>query len=56
MHLQVHALARELHARRLEGDNLGALSRMGEIHAMSEALLAQLTLLLHQNASSDQQV
>jgi hypothetical protein len=53
MHLQVHALARELHARRLEGDNLGALSRMGEIHAMSEALLAQLTLLLHQNSSSD---
>jgi hypothetical protein len=56
MHPQVHALAKELLARRVEGDNLGALSRLGELHAMREALLAQLTLLLHQNSPADRQV
>jgi diguanylate cyclase (GGDEF)-like protein len=55
MHTQVHALAKELLARRVEGDNLGALSRLGEIHAMSEALLEQLRLLLHQNSPADLQ-
>jgi hypothetical protein len=53
MHLQVHALAKELLARRGEGDSQGALSRLGELHAMREALLAQLTLLLQQKSPVD---
>jgi EAL domain-containing protein (putative c-di-GMP-specific phosphodiesterase class I) len=56
MHTQVHALAKELLTRRVEGDNLGALSGLSEIHAMSEALLEQLRLLLHQNSPADLQV
>ena len=47
LHRQVHALANELCDMRALGFNELALTRLGELHALRDRLLAQLKLLLH---------
>jgi diguanylate cyclase (GGDEF)-like protein/PAS domain S-box-containing protein len=46
LHLQVHTLAQELLALHTNGQNLQALERLTELHALRDALLEQLQILL----------
>ncbi len=52
LHLKVHALAAELMQQRALGRSAEAVSRLGEIHALRDALLGHLALLLQQGPPS----
>ena len=49
LHLQVHALATELYEMHIQDRNPEALARLGELHVLRDALLAQLKTLAREN-------
>jgi diguanylate cyclase (GGDEF)-like protein/PAS domain S-box-containing protein len=49
LHRQVHALAMELQKFHLHGRNQEALTRLGELYQLRDALLEQLKMLVHRN-------
>jgi diguanylate cyclase (GGDEF)-like protein/PAS domain S-box-containing protein len=52
LHLQVHALAAELLEMQAQGRNSEALERLGELHALRDALLEQLRKLVRRTQPS----
>jgi hypothetical protein len=52
LHLQAHALAAELLEMQAQGRNSEALERLGELHALRDALLEQLGRLIRRSQPS----